>query len=104
MPAFGNTESMPGSSEACLRFDADLPAYLEGEDKPGVTAHAANCFSCAAVLADLDTIRSTAGQLQAAEPPETLWSSVRAALIQEGVIRTSGPSEACLQFQALLAD
>ena len=104
MPPFGENEKGPGPSEACLYFDADLAAYLEGEERPAVAAHAADCVFCAAVLADLGAIRSAAGELGAAEPPEGLWAGVRAGLVREGIIRTAYPSQACLRFEAGLAD
>lgn len=104
MPPFRENETGPGPSEACLRFDADLAAYLEGESRPAVSAHAADCAFCAAVLADLGVIRSAAGEFDAVEPPAILWIGVRAALVREGLIRPGYPSEACLRFDAALAD
>jgi hypothetical protein len=96
-----NSAWSPG--EACLQFDADLAAYLEGEDRPAVPAHAAACAPCASVLADLSAIRSAAEQLELPEPPERLWTGIQAALVREGIIRTPHPGEACLRFDAELA-
>ncbi|HEV2176825.1 MAG TPA: hypothetical protein VGW33_06450 [Terriglobia bacterium] len=76
-------------NEACRLFDAEIEAYLEGEAKPSVESHAGRCRSCGAVLADLSLIRSTAGALGMAEPPARLWPNIRAALIEEGIIRPS---------------
>jgi hypothetical protein len=102
MPASGERDNARSPSAACLHFDADLAAYLEGEDRPAVPAHAADCAFCAAVLADLSAIRAAAGDLGLAEPPETLWTGVRAALVREGIIRATRPTEACLRFDAEL--
>jgi hypothetical protein len=73
--------------EACRRFDAVLAAYLEGEEQPEIGAHARQCPFCYSILADLEQIRSASRDLGWEEPPATLWASVRAVLISEGVIR-----------------
>jgi hypothetical protein len=87
-------------SEACRQFDAQLQGYFEGEHRLAVTAHAAACEYCGAVLADLLALRDAAGSLGSEEPPGGLWASVRAKLIDEGIIRW--PSEACRRFDAQL--
>jgi len=87
-------------SEACRQFDAQLESYFEGEHRLAVTAHAAACEYCGAVLADLLVLRDAAGSLGSEEPPSGLWASLKAKLIDEGIIR--GPSEACRRFDAEL--
>ena len=51
---------------ACLRFDRELEAYLEGESRPFVTTHAQDCTSCRVLLSDLELIRLAArdGQVE----------------------------------------
>jgi hypothetical protein len=71
---------------ACYRFDLELAAYLEGEAKPHVEAHAPQCARCAAALADIQQIMALSRQLPAAEPPTNIWANVRAALETEGII------------------
>lgn len=71
---------------ACREFDLHLAAYLEGEAAPAVPAHARECPSCEAILADLEGIRQAAGELDLVEPPARVWANVRAQLAQEGVI------------------
>lgn len=87
-------------SEACRQFDAQLEGYFEGEHRLAVTAHAAACEYCGAVLADLLALRDATGSLGSEEPPSGLWASLKARLIDEGIIRW--PSEACRRFDAQL--
>jgi hypothetical protein len=75
-----------GESAACWRFDAELPAYLEGEAAPQVTAHARECRFCAVVLADLEELRSASRALPREEPSRAVWANIRAALAAEGII------------------
>jgi hypothetical protein len=74
-------------SEACRRFDLQLQPYLEGEDRPELIAHAAECAFCAAVLADLLLVRDAAGAMGPEEPPARVWANVRTTLAEEGLIR-----------------
>jgi hypothetical protein len=71
----------------CRQFDQDLCAYLEGEDRPGVLAHARLCPFCRVVLADIEQIRFVGHHLALQEPPARLWANLRAALEAEGLIR-----------------
>jgi len=74
-------------TDDCQRFDLLLPDYLEGEDRPEVTSHAADCGFCAALLGDLLLLRASAGEIGNEEPPAHLWANVRARLVEEGLIR-----------------
>jgi|SRR5215472_12421218 len=53
-----------------------------------VQAHLRDCPSCRNFVEDLGTIRAAATQLAVSdpEPPERIWSSLRAQLQQEGII------------------
>jgi hypothetical protein len=54
-------------------------------------AHLAGCSSCQNLIADLTAIVATAHLLPAeVEPPRRVWTSLRAQLEQEGVIRPAG--------------
>jgi len=75
----------------CRAFDLNLPAYLEGEDRPEVVAHARACPFCGALLADLEQIRTASRDLPLVEPPARLWANLRVALVDEGVIRDQAP-------------
>ncbi|MFB3922859.1 MAG: hypothetical protein ACE145_14130 [Terriglobia bacterium] len=70
----------------CRQFDLDLPAYLEGEEKPAVLKHARECAFCAVILADLEQIRFASHHLPMQEPPARLWANVRATLAEEGIL------------------
>ncbi len=88
----GEQEERTGFTEGCVAFDTELEAYLEGENRPQITLHARECSYCGSLLADLEKIRQACGEpmLQQAfevEPPQTMWPSLRASLIAEGIIR-----------------
>ena len=71
----------------CAQFDMELPAFLEGENRPFVARHVAQCEFCAIVLGDLQLLRSEALDFPLEEPPATLWANIRANLEAEGLIR-----------------
>ena len=100
MQPCGGNGNREWPSEACRQFDAQLEGYFEGEHRLAVTAHAAACEYCGAVLADLLALQDAAGSLGSEEPPSRLWASLKAELIDEGIIRW--PSEACRLFDGQL--
>ena len=73
-------------SPACFEFEAALPAYLEGETLPEVTAHARQCQFCSPVLTDLALIQRASHELPLEEPPARLWANLRAQLLAEELI------------------
>ena len=83
------TNSMKADRTACRRFDAELPAFMEGAEGTSVRSHAEECSQCYGALADLEEIRALAQDLPLLDPPAHLWSKVRATLATEGVIRES---------------
>jgi hypothetical protein len=85
----------------CRQFDVELPAYLEGEDRPAVTIHARECGACGTLLAEINLIRSEARAVLLEDPPARLWANVRATLEAEGIFRESALS--CRQFDLDLA-
>lgn len=80
------------AAAACRQFDLSLQAYMEGEGRPEVAAHARACAACAVILADLEQIRSASCELPLEEPPARLWSNIRAALEVEGIIHEPSPA------------
>jgi hypothetical protein len=85
--------SMAGAARvACRAFDQELAAYLDGEDKPRVLAHAQECPFCGVVLADMEQIQRVSRDLPLLEPPSRLWANVRATLASEGVIHDPFPA------------
>jgi len=76
----------------CRKFDRELSAYLEGEDKPEVLAHAQQCPYCSVLLTDLEQIRFTSHHLPLEPPPARVWANVHATLEAEGIIREPVPA------------
>jgi len=74
------------ATAACRDFDAQLSDYLEGQDRPAVATHAAECEFCGATLADLLMVRSASAELAEEEPSARVWANVRATLVAEGLI------------------
>jgi len=74
----------------CLRFERELESHLEGESRPFVAGHAQECFSCRALLSDLELIRLAARELPMLEPSPVIWANVRAQLEAEGIFRPHG--------------
>jgi hypothetical protein len=74
-------------SFGCQEFDANLAAYLEGHENAGLRMHAERCSSCGSLLDDLESIRVTARDLPLESPSPRVWSNIRAALAEEGLIR-----------------
>ena len=71
----------------CQEFHASLTTYLEGEEDSDVRVHAGQCASCGSLLGDLECIRSAAKDWPLETPSPRVWSNIRAALAQEGLIR-----------------
>jgi len=86
MPEQNHDELDPGRA-ACRQFDVDLPAYLEGEDRPTVVAHTRLCRFCAVILADMEQIRFASRHLALDEPAARVWANIRAALAREEMFR-----------------
>jgi hypothetical protein len=56
-------------------------------------AHLAGCGSCQSLVADLTAIVATAHLLPAeVEPPASIWTSLRAQLEEEGIIKSARPN------------
>src|SRR5215471_9744048 len=83
----GEDNTKTASDAGCRRFDVELAAYLEGEERPALSDHVRDCPYCYAILSDLEGIRSSSSDLATEEPPPRLWSNIRASLIAEGIIR-----------------
>jgi hypothetical protein len=86
-----------GKTAACDQFHAELNAFLEGESKPFVTAHARECLFCGPVLADLEQIRVAAQALPLEEPSAAVWANIRAQLARDGFFREPGSQRGWLE-------
>jgi hypothetical protein len=80
-------DSSAAARAQCSQFDLELPAFLEGEDRPLVVSHANQCPYCSVVLADLQLIQTQLPESLLEDPPARVWANVRATLESEGVFR-----------------
>lgn len=71
----------------CEEFDLYAARWLEGERTPEAAGHLQNCGRCSTRMADLELIASAASTLPALDPPERIWTSLRAQLEAEGLLR-----------------
>jgi len=73
----------------CQEFEAVLEQIDGRPLSADAAAHAAQCRSCSAMAADLELIQTLAHELTIpeTEPPDRIWTQVRAQLEQEGIIR-----------------
>jgi hypothetical protein len=78
----------------CREFLAHLEPWMEGERSPDAQAHLRSCPRCSSAVSDLELIRTEARSWSAAEQdaPERVWTSLRAQLEQEGLIRETIPA------------
>jgi hypothetical protein len=80
-----NKDTLPRDS--CVNFEAELAAYLEGEECPGLLSHASHCDFCRCVLSDIQQIRTISSGIELEDPPAVVWTRVRSALVAEGIIK-----------------
>lgn len=72
----------------CAEFEQVLPDLLEGSRHLELEAHLKACPKCSELVSDLRAITEECKLLRASEePPARLWSSIGAALREEGLIR-----------------
>jgi hypothetical protein len=80
----------------CREFLNYLEPWMEGERPPDAQAHLRTCSHCSGVIKDLELIHTEARSWNALEQdaPERVWTSLRAQLEQEGLIRDAIPADA----------
>jgi hypothetical protein len=73
----------------CNEFSNQLGAWMEGEQHPEFHAHLRICQRCRTTVEDLNAIQAAVPEWAGAEvePPARVWTSLRAQLEQEGLIR-----------------
>jgi hypothetical protein len=78
----------------CREFLAYLEPWMEGERPQDAQAHLRSCPHCSSVVKDLELIHTEARSWSAIEQeaPERVWTSLRAQLEQEGLIRETVPA------------
>jgi anti-sigma factor RsiW len=76
------------------RLSALLDGELDGAERAAVLQHLAQCGACSAVLEELKTVVTAAGQLGECPPREDLWPAVQAGIERTALgprlARTSG--------------
>lgn len=72
----------------CRDFANYLEPWMEGDRHPDALAHVRDCPRCRSLVEDLKMIQASARDWGSAEsePPPHLWNSLRAQLVQEGII------------------
>ncbi len=77
----------------CREFLNYLEPWMEGERPPDAQAHVRTCSHCSGVIKDLEMIHSEARSwnVEEQDAPERVWTSLRAQLEQEGLIRGTIP-------------
>jgi len=77
----------------CSEFANYLEPWMDGQRHPDAEAHVRECPRCRGLVEDLNVIQATAREWGSAEiePPARLWTSLRAQLEQEGLIRQKAP-------------
>src|SRR5271154_2912742 len=80
----------------CRDFLLYVEPWMEGERPPDAQAHLRACPNCSSIIKDLQMIQTEAGSWSAEEQdaPERVWTSLRAQLEQEGLIRETIPAGA----------
>jgi hypothetical protein len=73
----------------CDEFANYLEPWLAGERHPDAQSHVRDCPRCRSLVEDLNLIQATAREWggEQAEPPARIWTSLRAQLEEEGLIR-----------------
>jgi hypothetical protein len=88
-----NLNGLPAN---CTEVQRRISECLDGGEPPDeerrLKKHLDECWECSRLYEDLKSIKETAAELDAPEPPDTLWSSVRLQLVQEGLVRDRKPT------------
>ncbi len=74
----------------CIEFRNVAGDWMDGQAHPDAAAHLAACAACQGLIADLNAIRAAGAELASETdlaPPARVWTSLRARLEAEGIIR-----------------
>lgn len=71
----------------CKQFVNQLDAWMDGTHDKDAQGHLRSCANCREVADELSAITVVARSMDEVEPPPQLWNSLRAQLVQEGLIR-----------------
>jgi hypothetical protein len=81
------------ASDTCKNFLSQLESWTAAERPADPQSHLKGCSTCRSLVEDLRAIRAEANAWggEELEPPEHIWTSLRAQLLQEGLIRSGKP-------------
>jgi hypothetical protein len=84
------------STMDCNEFLDHIDLWIEGQEVPGARDHSRSCANCRGLADDLGTIRLAAVTLPEddSEISPRVWRSIRAQLVQEGLIHTGATQTA----------
>ena len=76
----------------CNEFLNYSDEWMEGGRLPAAAAHVSECARCRGLIAEMEAIARSAGELAAETPApsERVWTALRAQLEAEGLIRERG--------------
>ncbi|MGH9699034.1 MAG: hypothetical protein ACRD5R_11935 [Candidatus Acidiferrales bacterium] len=76
-------------NNACRKFSEQIASWVEGQRTREADAHLRECTHCRNLLADLGLIEAAARDWASEEfdPPAQVWTSLRARLQREGLLR-----------------
>lgn len=78
---------------SCSEFLDQIDDWLDGSRTAAANEHARECAHCSGVIADLSAIRASARTWDDdVAPPARVWTSLRAQLAEEGLIRDEAPA------------
>jgi hypothetical protein len=76
----------------CAEFHKTLPEMVDSGRDVEFDVHLKSCPECSGLVADLESIKQQARELQdSAEPAPRVWNRIEIALKQEGLIREAEP-------------
>jgi len=76
----------------CSEFLKDFERWMDGERTPASAVHLEECAKCRQLTAELGAIALAGVRLaeEIPEPPERVWTALRAQLVSEGIIQQRG--------------
>ena len=90
------------AASACAQFSTELAAYLEGEARPLIAAHALECPRCDSLLADFQLIQAAARELPQEEPSPAIWANIRQSLAAQGAFAPALCEQFSTEIEAYL--
>ena len=104
------TATVPGMT--CQDFEVFAGEFLEGAERPELSAHLSSCSTCQHLIDDLRAISTTASSLADHEPSAGVWATLRERAEAEGLFPARANADAtatvpgmtCIEFEAFAGD